>query len=132
MANIIEYATFVLDEALSSAIENFEKNVKGKFICITEKGIRIKIHNVSTGKYSQFNVVPKANKVSFENLNHSAVISFNNISKDNAKYALTYYKQIMTLKHASAIIVKLDSLELKKKYIEANDNLLNNRDYRNE
>lgn len=132
MANIINYTNFVIEEALNAAIENFEKNVKGEYVCITERGIKIKILNKSTTKYTQYNVVPKTSKVSFENLNGSAVINFNHITKDNAKFALVYYKQIASLRHVQSIIKKMDPLDMKKKYLASTDNLIENKEYSHE
>lgn len=117
MANIINYTEFVLEQALSDAIEKFEKNVKGEYVCTTERGIRIKINDTTSNKITQCLVVPKSTKVAFENLNGSASLSFNHITKDNAKYAYTYYKQIMSLRHSLSIVKKLDSMELKKLYL---------------
>ncbi|MFV0425232.1 MAG: hypothetical protein ACK5K7_06730 [Bacilli bacterium] len=132
MANIIEYTNFVLDEAINSAIKNFEKNVKGEFVCVTEKGIRIKVLNKNNGNYTHLNVVPKSSKVTFENLNGSAVMDFNNITKDNSKYALIYYNQINSLRHAQFIVNKMNALELKRKFISSKDNLIDNEEYKYE
>ncbi len=132
MANILDYTNFVLDKAMNDAIQNFEGNVKGEFVCVTEKGIRIKILNKSSNKYTHYNVVPKSTKVVFENLNGNAAISFNNLTKDNVRYALVYYKQIVSIRHVQSIIRKFDSLELKREYIKKNDNLIDNSEYNNE
>ncbi|WOO87011.1 hypothetical protein RZE82_07825 [Mollicutes bacterium LVI A0039] len=114
MSNLIVNTEFVLNEAKKQAIKNFEKNVKGEFVSFTEKGIKIKVLNKNDNSFAFVQAIPKGASIKFENLNSSAALSFNNISKDNAKFAAVYYQQIKSIQHSISIIKKMSEDDLKK------------------
>lgn len=130
MDNLKEKTMFVLNEALNNAISKFESNIKCTFIHLTERGAKVKMTDKTTNKDIYYLVVPKASKVTFENLNGTAQIKFNHLSKDNVKFALYFYNQIVSIKQSQYAVNKMNGKQLKDAYLKSKDNLFDNHEYR--
>ncbi|MFV0499180.1 MAG: hypothetical protein ACK5NF_04005 [Bacilli bacterium] len=126
MVSYIDNTRYTLNVALKKSIENFEKNVKGEYICSTEKGIKVKIFNKYTNQYTLVLVKSTRTKLNFENLNSTATFEFNNINKNNIKYAYIYYNQINSIIHTLNIIKKLTKNDLIKESNSNNKTLFDN------